>query len=102
VELSSDFREHVAVTEGTEGLHGDIVTTAPRLSKAVERLIGEHAVIVDLVGGLLTGVSRPLSDSDVVEIRDLGTNLLALLARHRQRGADLIYEAYQVDLGGET
>ena len=28
------------------------------------------------------------------------TALLAALARHRQRGADLVYEAYAVDLGG--
>jgi hypothetical protein len=102
VEFSADVREHVAVTEGTEGLHSDVLETAPRLSKAVERLIGEHAVIVDLAGDLLTRVSQPLSDSDVVAIRDLGTDLLGLLARHRQRGADLIYEAYEVDLGGET
>jgi len=102
VEFSVEFREHVAVTEGAEGLHGDVLETAPRLSKAVERLIGEHAVIVDLAGDLLARVSHPLSDSDVVAIRDLGTDLLGLLARHRQRGADLIYEAYEVDLGGET
>jgi hypothetical protein len=102
VEFSADFREHMAVTEGTEGPHGDVLANAPRLSKAVERLVGEHTVIVDLVDNLLIRVNHPLSDSDVVAIRDLGTDLLALLARHRQRGADLIYEAYEVDLGGET
>jgi hypothetical protein len=38
----------------------------------------------------------------VEAIRDLGTTLLGHLARHRQRGADLVYEAYQADIGGET
>ena len=28
------------------------------------------------------------------------SKLLGQLTRHRQRGADLIYEAYQVDIGG--
>jgi hypothetical protein len=28
------------------------------------------------------------------------TALLVALAKHRQRGADLIYEAYDVDIGG--
>ena len=28
------------------------------------------------------------------------TALLVALARHRQRGADLVYEAYAVDIGG--
>jgi hypothetical protein len=102
VELSADFREHVAITEGTDGLHGDILATAPRLAHSVERLVGEHAVITELVSDLLTRVSQPVPDGDVDAIRDLGTALLGRLARHRQRGADLIYQAYEVDLGGET
>jgi len=32
--------------------------------------------------------------------REAINQLLALLARHRQRGSDLIYEAYAVDIGG--
>ena len=42
-------------------------------------------------------------DAYVVWAEDLRvelTALLAALARHRQRGADLVYEAYAVDLGG--
>jgi hypothetical protein len=35
-------------------------------------------------------------------VRDLGMALLASLVRHRQRGSDLVYEAYAVDIGGET
>ncbi|MDQ1458785.1 MAG: hypothetical protein QOI08_269, partial [Actinomycetota bacterium] len=34
------------------------------------------------------------------ELRVELTALLAALARHRQRGADLVFEAYAVDLGG--
>jgi len=34
------------------------------------------------------------------EVRVELTALLAALARHRQRGADLIYEAFAVDIGG--
>jgi hypothetical protein len=33
-------------------------------------------------------------------LRDGLTDLLAELVRHRQRGADLVYEAYSVDIGG--
>jgi hypothetical protein len=42
------------------------------------------------------------SDGDVDHVRELGTTLLGALVRHRQRGADLVFEAYQVDIGGET
>ena len=36
------------------------------------------------------------------QVRALGTSLLGLLAGHRQRGSDLVYEAYEFDVGGET
>lgn len=102
VELWADFGEHVAVTEGPDGLHGAVLVTAPRLSGSVRRLVGEHALIRGLVGDLLTRVRPPVSEYEVDEIRALGTALLRRLVRHRQHGADLVYEAYQVDLGGET
>ncbi len=102
VELSADLGEHITVTEGPDGLHRDIVTTAPRLSNAVERLTREHTAIASLVADLLGRASDPATGDGVEAIRDLGTTLLGHLARHRQRGADLVYEAYQADIGGET
>ena len=36
----------------------------------------------------------------VEAMRDRLLALLGTLARHRQRGADLVYEAYAVDIGG--
>lgn len=101
-ELSADFGEHIDVTEGPDGLYGDLRTTAPRLSGAVERLTREHAMIRDLVDNLLADASEPETDEDVDNVRDLGTALLATLVRHRQRGSDLVYEAYEADIGGET
>jgi hypothetical protein len=47
-------------------------------------------------------VSEAEANPDVDTVRDLGTALLARLVRHRQRGSDLIYEAYTADIGGET
>jgi hypothetical protein len=35
-------------------------------------------------------------------VRDLGTALLVRLIRSRPASADLVYEAYQSDLGGEA
>jgi hypothetical protein len=102
VELSADFGEHVAVTEGSDGLHDAVVDAAPRLSNSVRRLAGEHTTIRGLIADLLERVRPPAAAGDVEAIRDLGTALLGRLARHRQIGADLIYQAYQVDLGGET
>ena len=102
LELSADFREHVAVTEGVDGVHRTVLGTVPRLSNAVERLVAEHALIISLVSDLTTRVQPPMPEGDVDAVRKLGTALLSRLVRHRQHGADLIYQAYHVDLGGET
>ncbi|HSE09096.1 MAG TPA: hypothetical protein VLB29_10550 [Nocardioidaceae bacterium] len=100
--LSADLRQHVDVTEGPEGLYHDLMQTAPRLAGEVDHLTGEHTVLRKAVDGLLTEVRSPQAEQDVARLRDLGTELLATLSRHRQRGADLVYEAYEVDIGGDT
>jgi hypothetical protein len=102
VELSADFGEHVAVTEGSDGLHDAVLEVAPRLSKSIRRLASEHAAIMGLIRDLLARVTPPVAAGEIDAIRALGIALLGRLARHRQHGADLIYQAYQVDLGGET
>jgi len=101
VELSADFREHIDITESPGGLYRGLLMTAPRLSNAVARLTREHAVIATHVDDLLARVSGP-EVKEVDSVRDLGMALLGRLVRHRQRGSDLVYEAYAVDVGGET
>jgi hypothetical protein len=102
IELSADLRQHVAITEGADGLYRDLIETAPRLAGDVDRLAGEHTVLRKAVDGLLEELRSPESEHEVATIRDLGTELIATLARHRQRGADLVYEAYEFDIGGDT
>ena len=102
VELSGDFREHVDLTEGPDGLSRDVLTTSPRLSGAVDTLTREHGLIHGQVDSLLARVAESDVVVDVDRVRDLGTALLGRLVRHRQRGADLVFEAYEFDIGGET
>src|SRR5680860_1170644 len=102
VELSGDFRAHVDITEGPDGLYRDLLKTSPRLSDAVTSLTREHALITGQVDDLLSRVATPDVIEDVDRVRDLGTALLGTLVRHRQRGSDLVFEAYEVDIGGET
>ena len=45
VELSGDFREHIEVTEGRNGLYRELLRTSPRLSDAVAGLTREHVLI---------------------------------------------------------
>ena len=66
------------------------------------RLTHDHARIRGLVDELLARVRGQEGDGDVDHVRELGTTLLGARVRHRPRGADLVFEAYQVDIGGET
>jgi hypothetical protein len=83
-------------------LYADLLATAPRLSEAVARLARDHKQIGHQIDDLLARVRTTESREDVDKVRDLGTMLLGVLVRHRQRGSDLVYEAYELDLGGET
>ena len=108
VELSADFTTHVDITEGPHGLYRDVLRTAPRLDGSVKGLTREHAVINAHLDDLLArtgaaGAAGGAGGADDVElVRELGTALLGRLVRHRQRGSDLVYEAYELDIGGET
>jgi len=102
MELAGDFREHIDITEGPEGLYREVVRTSPRLSDAVASLTREHMLINGRVDDLLARVTTPDVTGDVDRVRDLATALLGRLVRHRQRGSDLVFEAYEVDIGGET
>ncbi len=101
VELSADFRAHVEFTQGHEGLYADVLATAPRLSGAVEHLTREHLEITGLIEELIA-VTASTANIDVAHVRNLGNSLLAVLVGHRQRGSDLVYEAYEFDIGGEN
>jgi len=109
LELSSDIHDHVELTEGPSGLYGRVIRSSPRLGHVVDRLTLEHKTLTELIGELLTLVGKAAGsfargDSTVADldgVRDRGTVLIAALVRHRQRGADLVYEGFSVDIGGQ-
>jgi len=114
LELSGDFRDHVALNEGPAGLNIRVIRSSPRLAHAVDRLTQDHVILTGLIEELISLVGQverssersdptlgdpTLGDAD--EVRERGNALLTALVRHRQRGADLVYEAYTVDIGGQ-
>ncbi|WP_446212809.1 hypothetical protein [Micromonospora sp. IBSANI012] len=94
------FAEHVRITEGPAGLYAEVLAQAPRLHRGVRLLTREHAAIVAALADLQRAVERPGVCAE--ELRRRTDDLLRALSRHRQRGADLLWQAYQTDLGGET
>jgi len=101
-EIDADFRMHVAVTEGDNGLYVQVLSDAPRLAGRVRRLTDEHRTLSDMIAQLLDLTEKPADDDAPDVIRDTATQLLARLVRHRQTGSDLLYEAFESDIGGET
>jgi hypothetical protein len=95
--------QHIDGTEKPGGLYEEIVGTSPRLAGTVDRLRNEHPDITDAVRLMVErienveigGLEWPLDDA-----RDDLQRFIGKLVRHRQRGADLVWEAYNVDIGG--
>jgi hypothetical protein len=101
-QLEHEILDHIEITERPDGLYTEIVETAPRLAHKVQLLRDEHPQMQEatsiLKGSLMAtpiGVGRP-----VAEARDEIQRLLGRLVKHRQTGADLVWEAYSVDIGG--
>ncbi|MGB7819476.1 MAG: hypothetical protein WBL35_12210 [Ornithinibacter sp.] len=100
-ELAHDLRDHVALTELELGLYADIRATSPRLSHGVDLQVEDHRWFLAEVDRLLAERDEGLADdAALASHREAVTVLLGRLVRHRQRGSDLVYEAYAVDIGG--
>jgi hypothetical protein len=99
-ELDHDFRDHVALTEGDGGLYARVRRGSPRLAGAVDRLAEEHEQYAEAIGGYLAVLEHGGTIADLPAFREELTTLMGQLVRHRQKGSDLVYEAYDVDLGG--
>ncbi len=100
VVLADDFSAHVEVTEGPGGLHQAILSGDLRLANAVDALTAEHGQIAEEIAALVADSAAPVTPDDVPDLRERATRLLGHLIRHRQQGADLIYEAFETDIGG--
>ena len=93
------FGVHVEVTESPGGLYEEILEIAPRLANKIARFKREHAAITTAIAAALDDLRK---DPVPRGLQGRLAHLLEGLARHRKRGADLVYEAYHVDIGGES
>ncbi|MBC9820647.1 hemerythrin domain-containing protein [Terrabacter sp. MAHUQ-38] len=99
-ELAHDFDDHVALTESSGGIYDRARRSAPRLSARVDRLLREHRELREAIHGYLAVLEHGGTMADLPVFREELTVLMGRLVRHRQKGGDLVYEAYDVDLGG--
>ena len=100
------WTRHIVETEAPGAFLDELVAEAPRLPTPASRLRREHSEILGdrsraprSVCSTAAGRRRPTTRGPTTCASSSPT-LLVALARHRQRGADLVYEAYDVDIGG--
>ncbi|MEX1093871.1 MAG: hypothetical protein WEF28_12060 [Acidimicrobiia bacterium] len=97
-ELGEALDAHISEVEGEGGLLASIVTDAPRLAGQAAEMRAEH-------DELRTGFDRALeacSGHGKLEptlVRRRVTSLLGRIALHRQLGSELVFDAYNVDIG---
>jgi hypothetical protein len=94
-ELQRAFAHHVAVTEADGGLFDEVVAAAPRLANMRRQLEREHIVITEALASVLAEGDEGATPE---RVREATLALLGQLSRHRQRGADFVYEAFCVDV----
>jgi hypothetical protein len=103
--LHDVWTRHIVETEATGAFLDELVDQAPRLASPAARLRHEHTEILAVIDAATRDLQVIPADADradafVESLRAQLTAMLSALSRHHQRGADLIYEAYDVDLGG--
>ncbi len=91
---------HVEEVEGQGGLLERITADAPHLEPQVERVRHEHGELLEDVDQVLDAVD-PGHGADAEAMRAAVLELMTMIARHRQHGADVVYEAWGVDVGEE-
>ncbi len=104
--------EHIAETEGPGNILEEIVSVAPRLDTRVKQMKVDHENLEKAAHRLAAAVAELSSEHDgldeeqledaAITVRNQAVEVMGQITRHRQRGADLIYEAYHVDLGNSS
>jgi hypothetical protein len=99
VELDEAFEFHVQETERPGGLYDEMEQLASHLAGKAHRLRDEHAVIRASIAAERARLEATLSAAAIDALRDDLQRLLGHVVRHRQHGADLVWEAYAIDIG---
>lgn len=99
VALSDALAEHVTEVEAPDGLYQEILERSPRLAHDIARLRDDHDDLRRRIAEIEPMLPSPAAPEQVGVIRDRVVDLLAEISRHRHRGADLIWQSYEFDIG---
>lgn len=95
--VDAALHRHVAEIETASGLFAEVVDRAPHLASVVDSLRREHEEMIEGCKAVLDSMSED-RELDPDRIRGEALKVLGQLAVHRQRGAELLFDAYNIDL----
>lgn len=95
-DLDRSLQDHIAQIEGPDGLFVEILNQAPHLEPIVETLRKEHRGLAEACHDALGRAA----DWSPQRLRRRVNVLVVRLALHRQTGAELLFDAYNVDIAG--
>ncbi len=95
--LRAALLHHIEEVEAEDGLLEEMLAHAPRLANQIASVRHEHTDLSDQIDQVVLDVRGTV---DVIDIRSGVLDTLTAIARHRQRGSDLVYDGYNVDIGG--
>jgi len=93
-DLDRSLDDHIRRTESDDGVFAEILGDSPHLASRIADLQEEHQ---ELRAACRQALSMA-ADWSPTRLRRKANVLLARLAFHRQNGAELLYDAYNVDI----
>lgn len=97
--LDRALEKHITATEDPGGLFADVMEEAPRLARAISVLREEHGSVRSMLVDALDRIDAVQDSTGVTETRTRLLGLINALLEHRHHGAELVYDAYDVDIG---
>ena len=91
--------EHIEVTEAPGGLFEEILERAPRLTHEVHAVREGCKTLDAKIADVLVTLTDPGADG--VHLSERMNELHHAIEAQRKREADLVFEAYEVDIGAE-
>lgn len=96
--VRSVLQTHVQETESDGGFFDDVREQAPQLLHAAAQLQAEHAPLLTATDDLERSIDATAEPDDVIAVRAAGLDLIHRVLEHRHKGAELVYDAYSVDI----
>jgi hypothetical protein len=96
-----DLEEHRRSSEDPDGILAELQNAMPEAAYRINQLRQAHRAFLDEVDGLCASVERfaATGDGSVDAVRRRVAALLSELHHHQARQIDLIFEAFQRDIG---